>query len=153
MQRQLAVDVDLQRLLVHRKADVVPLAVADVYTGADFALKRTGQVGAEVPRARVGVDLPVLAGSLGVGRDKDIEAPLGKELRPAFDRERRLAVAVVSLDADWHDAGIEGLAELAVREREPFLDWLFNGLLGLEIAARGPGAAAANEGRGPIPAN
>src|SRR5262249_9072225 len=121
---RLAVHEQLHSLAIVGHGQVVPLAVADVHAGADIALGRARGAGAAITPTRVGVDLPVLATGLRVGRDEDVEVTLREQLRPAFDRERRLAVAIVALDARWAHAGVEGLAEFPLRERQSLLDRL-----------------------------
>ena len=75
-----------------RHGNVMPLAVADVCSGAHMIGRIAGQEGGEVSRAVVGKDLPVSGGRLGFVGDEDVVARFVGELRPAFDGERRLAI-------------------------------------------------------------
>src|SRR5262249_9141160 len=82
----------------------------------DLAGLVAGQVGAESAAPGIRVDLPVPRRCLGVAGDQDVEVALAVQLRPALDRQRRRAVALVAAERQRRHGGVERLAELAVGE-------------------------------------
>ena len=85
----------------------MPSAVTDVHVAFDFA-PAPGQVEAEKARFGVGVEFPMVCGSLGIGSDENIEPRSTVDFDPTFHGEGQGAERVLSL----HDeASTEGFSK------------------------------------------